>query len=146
MSFFDKIADKLFPRGKSIPSPEVHEVLKRSERDQRAYAVWRDQPECQELIREVAQAYYYKKTNIGADLEVHLLNTAYANGFAVSYLPRLSVKEFQYLFEYLKDQVTTMDYRVVNADRRIKDKSTYVETVEKYYLKPPLHKIGRAHV
>ena len=139
MSFFDKITHKLFPKNASAPAAEVHEVLKRTERDQQSYADWRAAPECQALIGEVAQAYYYKKTNIGAPLEVHLLNTVYANGFAVSYPAHLSAKEFQFLFEYFKDQVTTMGYRVVNADRRIKDKLTYVETTERYYLKPPLH-------
>ena len=140
MSFFDKISHKLFPKDKPAPPAEVHEVLKRTERNQLAYEMWRNQPECEALVREVAQAYYYKKTNISSELDVHLLNTVYANGFAVSYAPHLEVKEFQHLFEYFKDQVATMDYRVVNADRRIKDKVTYVETIEKYYLKPPLHK------
>ena len=145
MSFFDKISHKLFPKDKTAQHADVHEVLKRSERDQVAYETWKLQPECNALIREVAQAYYYKKTNISSELDVHLLNTVYANGFAVSYAPRLEAKEFQYLFEYFKDQVATMDYRVVNADRRIKDKTTYVETTERYYLKPPLHRGEIAH-
>lgn len=140
MSFFDKISHKLFSKDKSAQHADVHEVLKRPERDQRAYELWRNQPECEALVREVAQAYYYKKTNIGSELDVHLLNTAYANGFAVSYAPHREAKEFQYLSDYFKDQVITMGYRVVNADRRIQDKTTYVETIEKYYLKPPLHK------
>ena len=139
MSFFDKISDKLFPKDQPAQQADVHEVLKRPERDQRAYQEWRNQPQCQELVREVAQAYYYKKTNIRSALDVHLLDTAYANGFAVSYAPHREAKEFQYLSDYFKDQVLTMGYRVVNADRRIKDKTTYVETIEKYYLKPPLH-------
>ncbi len=139
MTFFDKISRKLFPQDSAAPRADVHEVLKRPARDQAAYDAWQNQPECEELVREVAQAYYYKKTNISSELEVHLLNTAYANGFAVTYAPRVPTKEFQHLFEYFKDRVVAMGYRVVNADRRIKDKINYVETVEKYYLKPPLH-------
>ena len=140
MTFFDKISRKLFPGDKPKSTVDVHEVLKRPARDQVAYEAWRNQPECEALVREVAQAYYYKKTNISSELAVHLLNTAYANGFAVSYVPRVPAKEFQHLFEYFKDQVADMGYRVVNADRRIKDKVAYVETIEKYYLKPPLHR------
>ena len=145
MSFFDKISHKLFPKDKPPQYADVHEILKRPERDQQAYEVWKNQPECEALIKEVAQAYYYKKTNISSPLDVHLLNTVYANGFAVSYAPHLTAKEFQHLFDYFKEQVTTMDYRVVNADRRIKDKVMYVETTERYYLKPPLHKGDIAH-
>ncbi|MGB3777508.1 MAG: hypothetical protein WA960_04060 [Tunicatimonas sp.] len=140
MTFFEKISRKLFPGDKLKPAVDVHEVLKRPERDRVAYEAWRNEPECETLVREVAQAYYYKKTNINSELEVHLLNTAYANGFAVSYVPRVPTKEFQHLFEYFKDQVAGMGYRVVNADRRIKDKANFVETIEKYYLKPPLHR------
>ena len=138
MSFFDKISHKLFPKDKP-PHADVHEVLKRPERDQKAYERWKKQPECEALVQEVARAYYYKKTNISGTLDVHLLNTVYANGFAVSYAPHLEIKTFQHLFDYFKERITTLDYRVVNADRRIKDKTTYVETIEKYYLKPPLH-------
>ena len=140
MSFFDKISHKLFPKDQPAQHADVHEVLKRPERDQLAYQTWRNRPECEALVQEVAQAYYYKKANLSSELEVHLLNTAYANGFAVSYSPHLEVKEFQHLSEYFKDQVMAIGYRLVNADRRIKDKLTYVETVEKYYLKPPVHK------
>lgn len=116
----------------------MHEVLKRSESDQQQYEQWKESEEKEQLIREIAQAYYYKKTNISSDIEVHLLNTPYANGFAITYHPDILPKSFRHLSDYFRDKVLAMGYRLVNADRRITDKGHYVETVEKFYLKPPL--------
>lgn len=139
MSYFDKIVNKLFPGKKPSGAADVHEVLNRSERDQRLYEQWRASSEKKDLLRELAQAYYYKKTNILSEMEVHLFNTAYANGFAVTYHPKIGAKTFQYLFELFKDKVLEMQYRQVNADRRILDREDYVEIIEKYYLKPAWH-------
>ena len=137
MSYFDKLVSKLFFK-KPAGAADVHEVLKRSQHDQAAYQAWKGSQEQQELLQEIAKAYYYKKTNIGSELDVHLFNTDYANGFAVTYHPRVNPKNFQHLSEYFRDKVLEMGYRLVNADRRIIDRDRYVETIEKYYLKPPM--------
>ena len=137
MSFFDKIAEKLFP-AKNKLATQVREVMHRSEKDQKAYERWRSDGEQSELLQQVAQAYYYKKTNIRSEIDVHILNLPTANGFAITYHPRIGEKPFQYLLEYLKDRVMLLGYRLVNKDRRIVEKSDYVETTEHYYLKPPL--------
>lgn len=137
MSYFDKLVNKLFskkPKGVAA----VHEVLKRSRAEQESYQDWKGSNEQEALLQEIAKAYYYKKTNITSELEVHLFNTAYANGFAITYHPKIQPRVFQHLSEYFRDKVLEMGYRVVNADRRIIDRDHYVETIEKYYLKPPL--------
>lgn len=142
MSYFDKLVGKLFPDKHSSGAAEVHEILKRNERDQKQYQQWKNTAEQEILMRELAQSYYYKKTDIRSDIEIHLFNTAYANGFAVTYHPKISAKSFQHLFEYFKDKVLDMQYRLVTADRRILDREQYIETIEKYYLKPPLNAQG----
>jgi hypothetical protein len=138
MSYFDKLVSKLFPGKKPVGVADVHEVLKRHQSDQDAYQAWKGSSEQDALLQEIAKAYYYKKTNITSDIEVHLFNTAYANGFAVTYHPKIPPKVFQHLSEFFRDSVLEMGYRLVNADRRIIDRGNYVETIEKYYLKPPL--------
>ncbi|MDF9800058.1 hypothetical protein OKW21_005321 [Catalinimonas alkaloidigena] len=138
MSYFDKLFSKLFPAKDSDKVTAVHEVLKRNQPTQQAYGDWKDSDDRSELIKEIAQAYYYKKTNITSEIDVHLFNTAYANGFAISYHEKIGSKVFQHLTDYFRDKVLEMGYRLVNADRRILDRENYVETIEKYYLKPPL--------
>lgn len=139
MSYFDKLYGKLFPNKDSDKAPDVHEVLKRSPQIQRQYGTWKGSPERSTLIEEVAKAYYYKKTNISSEIDVHLFNTVYANGFAISYHHKIGNKPFQHLADYFRDKVLEMGYRLVNADRRILDRESYVETIEKYYLKPPIN-------
>ncbi len=136
MSYFDKLISKIFT-GKTYPgSAAVHEVLNRTSREAQQYDAWKDTTAPHKLLQEVAQAYYYKRTNIRGSLDVHLFNTDYANGFAITYSPAISSQVFKHLFDYLKDKVLQMQYRLVNADRRIIDRENYVETIEKYYLKP----------
>lgn len=138
MSYFDKLLGKLFPNKDSGKAPDIHEVLKRNPYAQQQYGDWKDSQLRQSLIEEIAKAYYYKKTDISSELDIHLFNTVYANGFAISYHPKVGGKSFQHLADYFRDKVLEMGYRLVNADRRILDRANYVETIEKYYLKPPL--------
>nr|WKN37851.1 hypothetical protein K4G66_03900 [Tunicatimonas sp. TK19036] len=144
MSFFDKITEKLFSK-KPGATTQVHEVMQRSEKEQQAYERWKQSEEKKLLLRKMAQAYYYKKTNIRSEMNVHILNMPSANGFAISYHPNISAKHFQYMLDYLKDRVLLLDYRLVNTDRRMIEKKNYVETTEHYYLKPPLDVEGVAN-
>lgn len=138
MSFFDKITEKLFPK-KSGGTTQVRELMQRSEKDQQAYEQWRESNDKQQLLQEIAQAYYYKKTNIRSEIDVHILNMPAANGFAVTYHPSIQEKHFQHLLDYLKERVMLLGYRLVNNDRRMAEKPNYVETTEHYYLKPPIN-------
>lgn len=138
MSYFEKLINRIFPEKSPPGTVVVHEVLKRTEKETQRYESWKNTDAQSELLQTVAQAYYYKKTNIRTSLDVHLFNTVYANGFAITYPPAVSAQVFKNLFDYLKDRVLLMSYRLVTADRRIIDRENYVETIEKYYLKPPL--------
>lgn len=140
MSFFDNILKKVFSNSENPAiGVAVHEVLTRNRREIKAFDAWKLSAVQAQLLEEIAHAYYYKKTGIRSDITIHLFQSAYANGFAVNYLPRIGKKHFQYLFDFFKDQVMRMNYRIANADRQIIDKKSYVETREKYFLKPPLH-------
>lgn len=140
MSFFDKIFKKVFSNNDNPAiGVAVHEVLTRNSREMKAFDAWKLNAVYSQLLKEVAHAYYYKKTGIRSDITIHLFQSAYANGFAVTYLPRVGKKHFQHLFEFFKERVMEMDYRIANADRQIIDKKSYVETREKYFLKPALN-------
>ncbi len=140
MSFFDKIVKKVFPKTDNpAVGVAVHEVLKRNNREIKEFDNWKISPVYSRFLENVAQAYYYKKAGIQSDITIHLFQSAYANGFAINYLPEIGKKQFQHLFEFFKERVLEMDYRLANADRQIIDKKNYVETREKYYMKPPLN-------
>lgn len=138
MTYFDKIINKIFTGQGSPKKPEIREVINRSSKDIALFNRWKNSSTCKELIQQIAQAYYYKKTDINDDINIHLFNSPYANGFAITYQPIINKKEFQYLFDFFKDQVLGMDYKLVDSDRCTTDKGDFVEIKEKHFLKPVL--------
>lgn len=134
-SFFDQIVGKLF--GRQSPSEAfVHEMLERSERELEEYAQWQFSNEKDNVLNEVKDAYILKQQQLPADIDVHVLETQYANGFAISYHPRFAKGGFRNMFDYFKEVVLENGYRLSQADRRIIDKGDYEQTIEKWYLKP----------
>ncbi len=135
MSYFEEVFRKIFPN--SSPRHEViYEELQRSESDQDEYNSWLWSKQSGDLLGELENAYRLKQSDIESQLKVHLLNSNYSNGLAVSYNSRISHKEFRNLFDLLKDQTLKTGYKLTQGDRRILARETYEETIEKWYLKP----------
>lgn len=135
MSFFDDIVGKLFGKQPS-KAAYIHEVLERSEKDLANYALWLNSEAKGEMLKEIERGYYLKKQGIVSSIDVHLLDSKYANGFAVSYHESIGKENFRNIFDYLKERVLENGYKIAQADRRILDKESHEETIEKWYLKP----------
>lgn len=140
MEFLDNLFGKLFPEKKENRPVQVMELLRRSNKYQLAYATWKESPEARQILKEIDRSYYLKRNQIQGDYTIHLFQSAAANGFAITYHPALSPQFFQFLLDFWRDRMLAIGYRLANTDRQIRDKDTYVETVEKHYLKPPLTK------
>jgi len=135
MGFFDNVVGKLF--GKQSPkSAFIHEVMSRSAREIDAYDAWKNTADFEGLISDVERGYYLKKQGILSTMEVHLLESQYSNGFAITFNEEFTPENFQFTFDYLKERGLAQGYKLAQADRRILDKDTYEETIEKWYLKP----------
>jgi hypothetical protein len=141
MSFFDKIFKQLFPQNqeeKKVNLPMVTEPIQRSSTDKSGYFQWVNEGRYKKLMTDLLRAYQQKLLKNTDTMQVHVLQTPYANGFALTYDPSLSTRHFTFLFDLLKDKVINLGYLLNISERRIYDKGQYVETKEKYYLKPPL--------
>jgi len=136
MSFVEKWVKKLFPGQTKVPL--LHETLQRSTKEQGQAKQWQGTMSARQLVQSIYQSYHYKKTGIKGTPEVHLFNSAYANGFAVTYAPEVGPKVFAWLLDYLKDEVLALGYRQANADRKVEDKGPYMQETQRYYLKPPV--------
>ncbi len=136
--FFKSIIKKLFPQAQAPHLPKVllNEVLKRNDAYRKAYFDWLNSGDYQAVVHQIQEAYWQKRAKEEGAWQVHLLQMPQANGFAVSYSSLVSPKVFQYFFDFLKDRVLNMNYYLANADKKMIDKGDYVESVEKYYLKP----------
>jgi hypothetical protein len=143
MSFFDKIIAKVFGShqvGSNIPM--IQEEIKRSESFKNAYFKWLNEGKYRWLLQKIYQGYEAKKRNEPDDLQIHLLKSTGANGFAVSFSLLMEEKDLQFLMDYLKERVLELGYKSYTSDRRIFDRKEYVETIEKHYLKPITEKVN----
>ena len=143
MSFFDDVFKRLFPEKRVTSNELIHETLERTERELENYGIWASSDESAHLMAEVYNSYQLKKKGINAQLDVHLLETPYSNGFAISFNQEKTKEEFRNLFDLFKEKTLDFGYKLAQKDRRIIDRETYEEIIEKWYLKPqaaPLEK------
>lgn len=143
MTFFDEVFSKLFGKKEAPSVPVIHEPLLRTQGQSHDYADWVATDVHIGMIEDLSSAYHKKKLGIVSPLEVHLLNTRYSNGFALSYDESISSESFRNLFDYMKERTLTFGYKLAQADRRILDKGDFEETIEKWYLKPDVVHSGK---
>lgn len=142
MSFFDKIIEQVFGKHQVDSNiPLISEEIKRSEAYKSAYFRWLNEGKYKWLLQKVYQGYELKKKGEVDDLQIHILSSSGANGFAVSYSLLMEEKDLQFLLDYLKERVLQLDYKSYSSDRRIFDRKEYVEAIEKHYLKPITTKV-----
>lgn len=140
MASFNEIWEQLFTAQPRRPQVAVKERLIRSPSYVNNYIEWKSSQQPRALIREVEKAYYYKRNQIQGFYQVHLLQSAPANGFALSYHPHIGEESFRFLFDYWRDAMLALGYRLKNTDRHMREMPAYVQTTEKHYLKPPLRR------
>lgn len=143
MTFFDEVFSKLFGKKESTIAPVIHEPLSRTAVQSDKYADWVAAGAHLGMIDDISNAYHKKKLGIVSPIEVHVLNTRYSNGFALSYDESIPGDTFRNLFDYFKEQTLTLGYKLAQGDRRILDKGDYEETIEKWYLKPDIIHSGK---
>lgn len=137
MSFFDQVFQSLFSKKEASNKVLVHEVISRSNAYKASFDEWKGSESCSQLLNDIRTSYYLKSKGIQGQPDVHLLNSPYSNGFAISFSQeKMNAKQFQYLFDWLAKMVEDLGYRQANKDVKILNKGKFIETKEKYYLKP----------
>jgi len=142
MAFYDKIIKQLFPQKTTeanVKTPYLSEPIQRSKRYEQEYFRWLNEGHFRKILEVIDSAYENKRASQPDVIDVHLLQSIYANGIAITYNADIfSFQTFHFLFDYLKEKVVPLGYKENIAERKMYDKATYVETVEKYYLKPDM--------
>ena len=123
----------------STPSnPLVHEVIERSEEEKADFLHWKET-----LVRRRLQAWLSDQYAIfqvlpeDIDESLDFLNTPSSKGFVIYFhQTQYSKRDTLHFLDFLKGQVLQLDYRVQISDRRSYQRSNWVETVERHYLKP----------
>ncbi len=141
MSFFESVYNKVFKRNSPANKVILHEVIKRSSKYHESFNQWKNSARADSFLQHVSKAYEFKKMKIRDELEVHVLDSDYSNGFAITYNPYIDINHFQYFFDLLAERVNGAGYFYSNSDLMISEKINYLEAKEKHYLKPRQEKI-----
>ncbi len=136
-NFFDDLYKKVFQSSEQIPlNHKENYSLKKEELDEAVS--WSQNEEGKEILNLIYRNYHFKKTQINEFPQVHIFESPYANGFAVSYGEPLNLKSFSKVFLAFSQRVLALGYRQVSLDRKIEEINDQVKLTEKFYFKPPL--------
>lgn len=125
--------------GPSDKSPmKVRENFVVRESDQADLAQWMDSEEYRTFLALIYKNYHFKRTGINDSPQVHILDSPYANGFAVIYEEPFDEKVFSRLFLAFSQRVLALGYEQVSLDRKLEEINDQVKVTEKFYFKPPI--------
>jgi hypothetical protein len=136
-NFLDDLFKKVFKPSDKTPM-KVKENFSIKEIDQTDIDSWIGSEESRQLFDLIYKNYHFKRTGITDRPEVHIFESPYANGFAVSYGRPLDSKSFSRLFLAFSQRLLALGYEQVSLDRKLEEINDQVKVTEKFYFKPPL--------
>lgn len=123
----------------SSPSnPYLHELIERTEAEKAAFEIWKGSLSQRRMLDWLNDQYaIWQVLPDDIDPAIDFLNTPSSKGFVV----HLTKKEYHredstHLFDYLREQVLALNYKPQLSDTRTWAGKSWVERVERHYLKP----------
>ena len=142
MSYFWKKIKNVFSAAEASSSihPTIHEVIDRSEKEVVDYEHWKNSLAARRLIDWLKNEYFTFLTSPkNIDRSIDFLNSASKKGFVIHFSNmEYRLEEITFLFDYLKERVKELPYRIYVSDTRTYPKNDSVETIHRHYLKPSL--------
>ena len=123
----------------SSPSqPLIHEMISRTEAEREDYKRWKNTIVCQRLMDWLNSQYaIFSAAPKDTDEAVDFLDTPSSKGFVIHFHQTgYSKRDATHFFDFLKEQVLALEYRSQISDLRTYNRSGWVETIERHYLKP----------
>jgi hypothetical protein len=136
-NFFDDLYQKVFKSSEKIPLNHK-ENFELKELDSQVAETWSKSKEGIEVLEKIYKSYAFKKLQLNESPQVHILDSKYAKGFAVTYEEPLTPETFSMLFLAFAQRVLALGYKQVSLDRKLEEINEQVRSTEKFYFKPPL--------
>jgi hypothetical protein len=136
-NFFDDLLKKVFKSSDDSPMNHKENYTLRKEELDEAVS-WSQEEDGKKIFELIYKNYHFKKTQINDIPQVHILESPYANGFAISYDEPFDLKSFSMLFLAFSQRVLALGYRQVSLDRKFEEINDQVKLTERFYFKPPL--------
>jgi hypothetical protein len=135
--FLDDLFKKIFPPSDQIPmNLRENIVLKSNELEESEK--WARTEDGKELFAKLYKNYHFKKAGINDSPQVHVFDSQYAKGFAITFEEPLTEKTFDLIFLAFAHRVLALGYYQVSLDRKMEEINEQVKISDKFYLKPPL--------
>lgn len=135
--FLDDLFKRIFPNLDQNPlSLKENIVLKANELS--LAEDWAQTEEGIALFAKLYKNYHFKKAGINDRPQVHLFDSSYARGFAITFEKPLTEKTFDNIFLAFANRILALGYNQVSLDRKMEEVNEQVRVIEKFYLKPPL--------
>ncbi len=136
-NFLDDLFNKVFKASDNSPmNLKENFVMKDSE--MRESEEWIKGEEGQALLAKLYKNYHFKKAQINDTPQVHVFDSRYAKGFAITFEEPLTPKTFSWVFLAFAKRVLALGYQQVSLDRKMEELNEQVKVTEKFYFKPPI--------
>jgi len=124
----------------SKTAPLLHDPIIRKAAEIATYEKWKVSHIKNQLLNWIAKEYgQFIKDGAAIDNSIIFLDTISSKGFAIYFSNmRYTPQEATNLFDFFKEKVLELNYRLANSDIRTYTKGGMVESLAKHYLKPSL--------
>lgn len=136
-NLFDDLYSSLFQSGEKLPLNHKENIVYKPEELQEA-RTWSFSTEGERILAKISKNYSFKKLKLEEMPRVHILDSKYARGFAITYEEIFTPQNFSYLFLAFAQRVLALGYQQVSLDRKLEEINDQVRSTEKFYFKPPL--------
>lgn len=122
----------------SAIQPAIHEVISRSAAEKEDYEHWKKTIVRRRLSDWLSHQYaLYQTLPNETDDGIDFLNTPSMKGFVIHFhQTQYSKRDAIHFLDFLKERVSSLNYRTQLSDVRTYSKPKWVESVQKHYLKP----------
>jgi len=119
-------------------NPFIHEMITRTEEEKADFEFWKKTLVARRLLDWLSDQYaIYRVAPERVEEVISFLNTPSSKGFAIQFhQTKYSERDVSHLFDWLKEKVQQLNYRIQISDTRTYKKGKWLETTNRHYLKP----------
>jgi hypothetical protein len=136
----EKMLVQLFGCNATRPLSFIDRIRQRNKRQLVGYTQWLLSDKYKGINEAVKGVYCQTPVAEPWFAELHVFDTASANGFTLVFNEAVESNEPQYYFDYLKNRVLAFGCQLQHSYRELTDQTLHVETVDKYFFQLPAKK------
>jgi len=122
----------------SKQEPFIHELISRTKEERLAFEAWKEKLVARRMLDWLRDQYaIYNVLPKDIDEALDFLNTPSSKGFVIHFnKTNYSREDATHFTDWMKEKVRSLEYRTQISDTKSYQKSNYIETLERHYLKP----------